>query len=140
MDEPISDFDGDGYKDVLCDNALGYSSTIFFVYKNLGNNTFQKLSDFIFQPMCGPFNVADFNNDGLPDVIWPKEDLTGYIIWYNQGNFQLADSQFVSVPFTNGGVSRSFYCADLDNNGFNDIVTVRYSIYRIHNVDINTLV
>ncbi len=136
LDIAISDFDGDGYKDVLCADALGYSSTIFFVYKNLGNNTFQKISNFIFQPMCGSFNVADFNNDGLPDVIWPKEDLTGYIIWYNQGNFQLADSQFVSVPQISGEVSRSFCCADLDNNNFPDIVTIRFSVSRIHNVDI----
>jgi hypothetical protein len=80
--------------------------------------------------------VADFNKDGLPDVIWPRNDLTGYIIWYNQGNFQLGNSQFVSFPQISGEASRSSYSADLDNNGFPDIITVRFSVYRIQNVNI----
>jgi hypothetical protein len=94
------------------------------------------LPDVVFQPACGKFFVADFNNDGLPDVIFQDRSNTGYIIWYNQGNFQLADSNFISVPCI-GEPSRSFYCADLDNNAFNDIITVRFDAYYIiNNVDI----
>jgi len=135
-DIAISDFDGDGFKDILYSGGNGYTFTSFFVYKNLGNNNFQKEPDFIFYTACGHFNVADFNNDGLPDAIWQKLDFTGYIIWYNQGNFQLGNSQFVPVPQISGEASRSFYCEDLDNNGFPDIITVRFSIYRIQNVNI----
>ena len=135
-DIAISDFDGDGYKDILCNGGNGYTFTSFFVYKNLGNNNFQKEPDFNFYTACGSFNVADFNNDGLPDAIWQKLDFTGYIIWYNQGNFHLGNSQFVSVPQISGEASRSFYCADLDNNGFPDIITVRFSVYHIQNVNI----
>lgn len=131
----ITDFDQDGYKDILGNSGSG--STALIMYKNNGNNTFQKLPDFVFQPSTGQFFVADFNNDGLPDVIFQKQDLSGYILWYNQGNFQLANSQFIAVP-TYGEVSRSFYCADLDNNGFKDIITVRcsYEYQLTFNVDI----
>jgi hypothetical protein len=120
----ITDFDQDGYNDIFGNS--GFGSTSLIMYKNNGNNTFQKLPDFVFQSSTLQFFVADFNNDGLPDVIYQNQDLSGYILWYNQGNFQLANSQIIAVP-TLGEVSRSFYCADLDNNGFKDIITVRCS-------------
>ena len=130
----ITDFDQDGYKDILANS--GFGSTVLVMYKNNGNNTFQKMPDFVFQPACGEFFVTDFNNDGLPDVIYQNRSNTGYILWYNQGNFQLADSIFISVPCI-GEPSRSFYCADLDNNAFNDIITLRFDYYYIaNNVDI----
>jgi hypothetical protein len=130
----ISDFNQDGYKDIL--GNAGFGSTVLVVYKNNGNSTFQRMPDFIFQPPCQQFFVTDFNNDGLPDVIFQKSDLTGYILWYNQGDFQLANSQVISVLWY-GEPSRNFYCADLDNNGFNDIITVRFDYYKLSdNIDI----
>jgi len=118
----VTDFDQDGYKDILANS--GFGSTVLVMYKNNGNNTFQKMPDFIFQPACGEFFVTDFNNDGLPDVIYQNRSNTGYIIWHNQGNFQLADSIYFSVPGY-GEAVRCFTCADLDNNTFNDVITVR---------------
>jgi len=130
----ITDFDQDGYKDILANS--GFGSTVLVMYKNNGNNTFQKMPDFIFQPASGEFFIADFNNDGLPDVIYQNRSNTGYILWYNQGNFQLADSSVIAVPCI-GEPSRSFYCADLDNNAFNDIITVRFDAFFLtNNVDI----
>jgi len=37
----------------------------------------------------------------------------------------LADSQFVAIP-SYGTTYKNVFCADLDKNGFNDIVTVRF--------------
>jgi hypothetical protein len=130
----ITDFDLDGEKDILVNS--GFGSTVLIMYKNNGNSTFQKMADFIFQPACGEFFVTDFNNDGFPDVIYQNRSNTGYYLWYNQGNFQLADSSFIGVPRI-GEPSRSFYCADLDNNSFSDIITVRFDAYYLtNNVDI----
>jgi hypothetical protein len=130
----ISDFDQDGYKDILCNS--GFGATDLLMYKNNGNNTFQKLGHLFSQSYMG-FFVADFNNDGLPDIMFQNNDDSGYFLWYNQGNFQLSNMQFISVPNV-GEVSRNFYCADLDNNGFNDIITVRCSFqyYLSANLDI----
>jgi hypothetical protein len=129
----IPDFDQDGYRDILC--GSGFGSTVLIMYKNNGNSTFQRMPDFVFQPACGRFFVADFDNDGLPDVMYQKGN-TGYILWYNQSNFQLADSMFIAVPGY-GEAVRCFTCADLDNNAFNDIITVRlYYIPLPANVDI----
>ncbi|MCX6252305.1 MAG: T9SS type A sorting domain-containing protein [Bacteroidetes bacterium] len=125
----VVDFDGDGKKDILIDDGF-YTLRIF---KNLGNKTFQQLPDRIFPSGCGPFNVSDFNNDGYPDLIFPGTN--GHVIWYNQGNFQIADSQFVAIP--NYGASNvTVSCADLDNNAFNDIITVRLSVLPYPEVDI----
>jgi hypothetical protein len=133
-DVAIADFDQDGFKDILGNS--GFGSTVLIMYKNNGSSSFQKMPDFVFQPFCQQFFITDFNNDGLPDVIYQNSDHTGYILWYNQGNFQIADSQVISVPWY-GEPSRSFYCADLDNNGFNDIITVRFDYYVLSaNVDI----
>lgn len=130
----ISDFDLDGKKDILVNS--GAVSTVLIKYRNMGNNTFQRLPDFVFQPACGNFFVTDFNNDGYPDVIYQIRSNTGYILWYNQGNFQLADSSVISVPSI-GEPWRSFFCADLDNNALTDIVTVRFYAYHLtDNVDI----
>jgi hypothetical protein len=130
----ITDFDQDGEKDILVNS--GFGSTVLIMYKNNGNSTFQKMPDFIFQPACGRFFVADFDNDGLPDVIYQNPDNDGYILWYNQGNFQLTDSQNISVPYI-GEPVRNFTCSDLDNNAFIDIITVRFDAYYIaNNVDI----
>lgn len=130
----LTDFNQDGFNDILGNS--GFGSTVLVMYKNNGNNTFQRMPDFTFQPSCGQFFLADFNNDGLPDVIYQNPDDTGYILWYNQGNFQLANSQIISVPYI-GEPSRSFYCADLDNNGYTDIITARFDYYNIsNNVDI----
>jgi hypothetical protein len=106
------------------------------MYKNNGNNTFQRI-DHIFPQSYMGFFVADFNNDGLPDIMFQNNNDSGYFLWYNQGNFQLSNVQFIPVPNV-GEVSRNFYCADLDNNGFNDIITVRcsYQYYLSANVDI----
>jgi len=121
----ISDLNLDGMNDVLTVVGLDYIPTsILAVFKNEGNNSFSHLPDFSFQPGTNRFFVTDFNNDSLPDVLFQKNDFSGHIIFYNQGNFQLGDSQHVSVPDYGEGW-RNIHCAEMDNNGYNDIITVR---------------
>ncbi len=122
----IVDFDLDGKRDILTQVYVWTGQfSILRIFKNLGNNAFQQLPDLIFQGGVGPLVTSDFNNDGLPDVLFTG--INGHIIWYNQGNFQLADSQYVAIPY-HGGTSAKVCCADLDNNGFNDIITVSYGV------------
>ena len=122
----IEDFDLDGKKDLL---TLGYywnyQTSVLRIFKNLGNNSFQKLPDYVYSGAVGTLFVSDFNNDNYPDILFAG--MQGDVIWHNQGNFQLADSQFVAIP--NYGESvRNVYCTDLDNNSFNDIITVRFGV------------
>jgi hypothetical protein len=60
----------------------------------------------------------DTAGTGMPDTIG------GIYLFYNQGNFQLSDPQFISlVNYHEGG--RSFQSADLDGNGYNDFAVIR---------------
>jgi hypothetical protein len=123
----IVDFDLDGKKDILTEvYEPWYHYSILRMFKNSGNNTFQKMPDIFYPYAIGGLHTVDFNNDGYPDVLYAG--VGGHTIWYNQGNFQLTDSQFVEVPYY-GERGDNIAFADLDNNGFNDIITVRFFDY-----------
>jgi hypothetical protein len=131
----VADFDQDGLNDVVTNKSYYYIDEISHVkmFKNLGNKTFQLISSFKFHG-SGKIFPADFNNDGKPDLMF--EGSIGSFLWYNKGNFQFADSTFVPIPYM-GEYRRNFYCEDMDNNGFKDILTVRSSIPKIYpNLDI----
>jgi len=124
----IVDFDLDGKKDLFTIQDIYGIITYYNVFKNNGNNIFEKLPDSSFQPGGGEIIAMDFNNDSLPDVAFLLDNKTGYFIYYNQGNFQLADSQFVAVPdYGYAELWRECAGDDLDNNGFNDIITTRFA-------------
>jgi len=123
----IVDFDLDGDNDILTFVGIPFVNvTSLIMYENQGNNSFDTLEEFYFQPMSSRFFVTDFNNDSLHDILFQLSDKSGYIIYYNQGNFQLADSQFVALPPSNPQEGwRNCYCADMDGNGYTDIITVK---------------
>ncbi len=125
----IIDFDLDGDNDILtCVGIPIVNITSLVINENQGNNMFYSHEEFYFQPSSYRFSVTDFNNDSLADILFLLSDLSGYIIYYNQGNFQLADSQFVALPPSNPyEARRNCYCADMDGNGYNDIITVKTS-------------
>lgn len=119
----IADFDQDGDNDIL---TIGtFFGTFLVMHENMGNNTFSAHDVFAFQALASRFFISDFNNDSFPDLLFQLDDNTGYVIYYNQGNFQLGDSLFIAVePHEYEGL-RNCYCSDLDGNNFNDIVITR---------------
>ncbi len=120
----IVDFDLDGLKDIIAfDDILG-AFTLIARFKNIGNNSFERLPDIVKQPGSHVYFITDFNNDTLPDILLQLANFSGYKIYYNKGNFQLGDSLFVPVPFYGEGW-RNCYCADMDGNGYQDIITTR---------------
>jgi len=121
----LSDFDQDGDMDIL---TIGGAliTTILKMHENMGNNTFSTHDAFTFQPLASRFFISDFNNDSFPDLLFQLDDNTGYVIYYNQGNFQLGDSLFIAVEaYEYEG--RNCFCCDLDGNNFNDIIITRLS-------------
>ena len=64
----IVDFTGDGYNDLLIRNFGGFGErgTLF---ENNGDGTFTNISAQSMLPDSGIYNVADFNNDGILDVL-----------------------------------------------------------------------
>ena len=132
----IEDFNNDGYRDIICYNDYSWAGTGISFFENTGNGQFIKHEEYLMPVSAYTAYSADFNNDGLSDILFPKDDYSGHIIYYNQGNFKFGDSVFISVP-DYGEVHRKCCCADLDGNGYTDIVTVRNSYQKLlANLDI----
>jgi hypothetical protein len=121
----VADFDNNGRMDIVSESYLWmYNYTLIRFYKNIGNKVFQIQPDLIYNGDEGGLYVSDFNNDNLPDLLF--DNLEGYSIYYNQGNFQFQDSLIIPIPLYNER-GRNLFTSDLDNNGFNDIVMVRFN-------------
>ncbi|MCD4683403.1 MAG: FG-GAP-like repeat-containing protein, partial [Bacteroidales bacterium] len=114
----ISDFDNDGDNDVITHTTFVYPNHRVYMFENLGNNQFFEHDYFQFSPFCSYAQIADLNNDSLSDMVFIESFGEGLQIFYNQGNFQFNDQQFVPVMFPS---LQGLACGDLDNNGFQDI-------------------
>ncbi|NPD46998.1 MULTISPECIES: FG-GAP-like repeat-containing protein [unclassified Lentimicrobium] len=120
----IVDFDLDGENDII--TFGGTPVTLLDFYKNIENNNLEVQEEFVGYFQSSEFQICDINNNEYQDVVFELLDKTGYVIYYNQGNFQLADSQFIALPAANPEEQwRSFFCADMDGNGFQDIICVK---------------
>lgn len=122
----IIDFDNDGDNDIIGLSDLymvGYFS--ISIYENLQGGNFFEHEEYYFQPSGSELVVEDFNNDSLPDLLVALNNTTGHHLLYNLGDNSLSDPVFISVD-DYGEYSRKIHSDDLDGNGYNDIVTVRY--------------
>ena len=128
----ISDFDNDGDNDIITHTTYVYPNHRVYMFENLGNNQFFEHDYFQFSPFCQDGQIADFNNDSLPDMIFSAHDNTGLHIYHNKGDFQLEFDQFIPISCTQC-LLRDVASADLDGNGFNDIVTIRSTNYYSNN-------
>ena len=129
----VLDFDRDGWPDLFCpgggtfedEQPTGLPSQL---YRNLGGETMIGVADGAgrgFPPRCynhGAF-VADFNDDGFPDVL-----VTGYgglQLWQNQG-----DGTFIEVHRQAGlgddQWSSAAAWADFNGNGSLDLYVTHY--------------
>ena len=88
------DFDNDGYVDLLVSGADSK------LYRNLGDNTFEEVTDPFGGDEISSFTIGDFNGDGFPDVYAAYNDLyntpsdeTDDRIWLNNGN----DNHYVRI-------------------------------------------
>jgi hypothetical protein len=123
----IDDFNLDGKKDIVCfDDLTLIGITGLTIFENSGSGNFIEHDERVYSFPSSEFYLSDFNNDSLQDVLFQLYDKSGYVTYYNQGDFQLADSTFVAVEYY-GEPWRNCCCADLDGNGYNDVVTVRTS-------------
>jgi hypothetical protein len=114
----ISDLDLDGDNDIITFSGnAGY--TVVVMYNNQSNNTFERIDNFTLPQITQDYNVEDFDNDSLPDVLFRLGDDSGFIIYYNQSNFQLGHPFFIQMT----GYVRESTCNDIDNNGYKDIAS-----------------
>ncbi len=118
----IADFDNDTDLDIITISDA-YAMSFVHLYENLGNNIFDTINNFNINEGCAGFFIADFNNDNFTDVLFTTYFHNGgYLLYYNQGNFQFDEPQTIDITYYGEGW-RSTYCADMDGNSFTDIIT-----------------
>jgi len=123
-----SDFNFDGKIDIISVSEL-LSTSIVRIYKNNGDETFSKMNEFQTPFFCTDFTVIDVNNDDFIDVIFQDHSgsIPGYHIYYNVENFQFHDSSFIPAEWM-GETRRFMDCADMDGNGYDDLILSRQVI------------
>lgn len=134
------DYDLDGILDIYVGTfSIDHASSLYqadMLFRGNGNGTFSDVSSTsnissVSQPLYGA-NVADWNNDGWPDVITSPYCRTGGSLWMNNG-----DGTFTDVAASTGYSARTMggdggqnLCqwegmpADYDNDGDLDILQV----------------
>ena len=128
----ISDFDNDNDNDIILETTFVANHHRVYLFENIGHDDFFEHNYFDFIPFCQYAQIADFNNDSLPDMIFSAHNNTGLYIFHNKGDFQLELDQFIPVN-CNQCFLRRFACKDLDNNGFIDIAAIKSTNYYMSN-------
>ena len=124
----LADFDGDGFTDLFVAN----DSVRQFLYRNRGDGTFQEVAlgagaalDEDGRAYAGMgVDVADYDNDGRPDVVVTNLSNERYALYRNAG-----DGTFSYETFASGlGAMTQLYSGwgvrflDYDNDGWKDLV------------------
>lgn len=104
----------------------------------IGVRVYQAISpgDFVLSedlPVPGSYSIwsidlADFNNDGFPDIVIPDEDIGGVRVWINNGSGNYG----MSAAYPGGGIlSANATVADFDLDGNVDVAVAGNTLQEI---------
>ncbi|WP_353719210.1 FG-GAP-like repeat-containing protein [Dyadobacter sp. 676] len=125
------DFNGDGWTDIIALFAHAQEGIWLFINDRKGG--FSEKPLLRFPPVYGSssFQLADFNRDGQPDLLYTAGDNSDYsrilkpyhgiYIFLNKGNFQFGQSWFFPV----NGATKAM-AADFDGDGDPDIASIAF--------------
>ena len=114
FDLSISDFDGDGWKDIATANRSDGTGSIF---RGLGNRQFMQLPSLSVGAQPYSVQAADLNNDGVPDLVFNSLTEGKFTVWAGLGNGEF--EQKLTLPVTN---AYRIALADFDGNGTTDML------------------
>jgi len=115
----VGDINGDGHLDIAC---VQFSYDRLTILLGNGDRTFR--APLVFDTGDGPTNVrvADFNNDGLDDVVTGNYRAGSFSVFLASAPETLSYHYGTWARFGNG-VSADIEVADFDQDGFVDLVT-----------------
>jgi uncharacterized repeat protein (TIGR01451 family) len=117
------DFNSDKKADLVVSNvdASTGSVTLEIMFSN-GDGTFQSAKTVPSQAQSGNFLVADFNNDGKPDLAIAVPGGAQILLGQGDGTFQAGASAVVADGFSVG----SALAVDLNHDGNSDLIVTSY--------------
>jgi hypothetical protein len=127
----VHDFNGDGLPDIMV--LMGQAQEGVFLYTNLGKGQFRETPIIRESPVWGSvyFELADFNRDGLPDLVVANGDNAEYPthmknyhgirIYLNQGNAEFREAYFFPLNGAYKAVARDF-----DSDGDLDLAAISF--------------
>ena len=127
----IADFNGDGHIDVFIAN----DSVPEFLYQNKGDGTFEEVGLFAGVGVDGDghayagmgVDFADYDNDGLPDIVVSDLAYQKYSLYHNNGDGTFAYSSDSAglgpMTFLHSGWGMRFI--DYDNDGWKDLLVAQ---------------
>jgi hypothetical protein len=125
MATQIADMNNDGFLDIIKDDALNSPQAVSISYNNPANPGFFSVYDLPHGHQPYHVVVGNLNNDGLLDMVVSDDFLDRYRLGTGivGGKETFSDHTFT---FSGGGGDDGFasdnYIADLDNDGWNDVV------------------
>jgi len=124
----IADYDRDGRTDIFIAN----DSTLEFLYHNKGNGTFEEVGLMSNTAVDGDgrafagmgVDFADYNNDGLPDLIVTDLANQMYALFQNNGDGTFNYASYTSGvgPITRPHSGWGVRFLDYDNDGWKDLL------------------
>lgn len=132
------DFNGDGWTDIIA--LFAHAQEGIWLFTNDQKGGFQEKPLLRFPPVYGSssFQIADFNRDGQPDILYTAGDNSDYsrilkpyhgiYIFLNTGNFRFEQSWFYPV----NGATKAM-AADFDGDGAPDIASTAFFADLVHN-------
>ncbi|WP_257666081.1 FG-GAP repeat domain-containing protein [Parapedobacter tibetensis] len=127
----IGDFNRDGKPDLMV--FMGQAWEGISIFYNQGGGRFEEKRILQFDPVFGSsyFELADFNNDGLVDILLTNGDnwdysrvdknFHGVRIYLNDGSFNFHEAWFFPLHGASKAVARDF-----DNDGDLDIAAIAF--------------
>jgi hypothetical protein len=124
----IADFNGDGHVDIFIAN----DSVPEFLYKNKGDGTFQEVGLFAGVAVDADghayagmgIDFADYDNDGLPDIVVTDLAYQKYALYRNNGDgtfsYVTDTAGLGTMTFLHSGWGMRFL--DYDNDGWKDLL------------------
>ena len=121
-DPQLGDFDGDGKPDLLLKDNVNYNIAYVLYGDNRGNFPVTKTLTRGSSPSnFANFTVGDVNSDGRSDVLVVQPSVYTNRVFVYYGNTTRTFANTTTVP-VGRCITGSASVADLDGNGFNDLI------------------